>query len=100
MKPSQKKRFEFDETDPSLLLLSYRLLTKFIFSIFGLRSPVADNSEIGKRIIAEYKHPRLIKAVELLEKAAFDYNHNGALFILGEINFVSNYEYSFVNIIN
>ncbi|RGB40885.1 hypothetical protein C1646_636746 [Rhizophagus diaphanus] len=91
LKPSQKKRFEFDETDPSLLLLSYRLLTKFIFSIFGLRSPVADNSEIGKRIIAEYKHPKLIKAVELLEKAAFEYNHNGALFTLGEINFYAKY---------
>jgi hypothetical protein len=92
LKPTQKKRFEFDETDPSLLLLSYRLLAKFIFSIFGLRSPVADNSEIGRRIITEYKHPKLVKAVEMLEKASFEYNHNDALFTLGELNFVSGYE--------
>jgi hypothetical protein len=91
LKPVPKKRFEFDDTDPSLLLLSYRLLAKFVFSIFGLRSPIADNSEIGKPIV-EYKQPRLIKAIELLEKAAFEYNNDNALFTLGEINFVSNNE--------
>jgi len=67
-------------------------LAKFIFSIFGLRFPIAGNSEIGKKVIADYRNPRLVEAIELLEKAAFEYNHDDALFILGELNFVSNYE--------
>ncbi|RIA90942.1 hypothetical protein C1645_737487 [Glomus cerebriforme] len=50
-----------------------------------------NNSEIGKQVIAEYKQPRLIRAVEMLEQAAFDYNHNGALFTLGELNFHAMY---------
>ncbi|CAG8547892.1 7042_t:CDS:10, partial [Funneliformis caledonium] len=90
LKPLPKKRFEIDDSDPSLFLLSYRFLAKCIFSVFGLRSPIAD-SEIGRKVIADYRHPKLVRAFELLEKAAFEYNHDGALFTLGELNFHAKY---------
>ncbi|CAG8470194.1 17388_t:CDS:10 [Racocetra fulgida] len=97
LKSSSKKRIstnsEFDDTDPNILLLTYKVFAQILFSIFGLRPPFAEHLNIGKKQTAEIKNPRLNKAVELLEKAAFEFEHDGALFTLGEMNFFAKYSH-------
>ncbi|CAG8579331.1 22927_t:CDS:10 [Dentiscutata erythropus] len=95
LKPSSKKRIstnsELDDTDPNILLIIYKVFAQILFSIFGLRSPFAEHLDIGKKHSTEIKNPRLNRAVELLEKAAFEFGHDGALYTLGEMNFFAKY---------
>ncbi|CAG8490048.1 1561_t:CDS:10 [Dentiscutata heterogama] len=95
LKPSSKKRIstnsELDDTDPNILLVIYKVFAQILFSIFGLRSPFAEHLDIGKKHNTEIKNPRLNRAIELLEKAAFEFGHDGALYTLGEMNFFAKY---------
>ncbi|CAG8710505.1 11666_t:CDS:10, partial [Acaulospora morrowiae] len=83
---------EFGE-EPSIPLFLYRSLDRLIFSLSGIHLPITDNLDIGKQSNARIKNPKLIKAVEFLEKAAFDYAHDDALFTLGEMNFLAKYSH-------
>ncbi|CAG8577249.1 17971_t:CDS:10, partial [Gigaspora margarita] len=82
---------EFDDTDPNIILIIYKVFAQILVSIFGLRSPFAEHLDIGKKHNTEIKNPRLNQAVELLEQAAFEFEHDGALFTLGEMNFFAKY---------
>ncbi|RUS32303.1 hypothetical protein BC938DRAFT_475774 [Jimgerdemannia flammicorona] len=94
--PSSRPRRRHSSSDePGILTLTLQLITHSILSLFH-DVPVTDNTKdeapLGRAVSdSNTMDSRLVQAVEMLEKAGYDYENNDALFILGEMNFHSRY---------
>ncbi|CAG8554689.1 351_t:CDS:10, partial [Diversispora eburnea] len=83
-----------DEAEPNIFIFLYKFFSQLLFSMFDLHSPITtEDLDIERQSNTETKDPKLIRAIKLLEKAAFEYGHDDSLFTLGEINFYAKYNH-------
>ncbi|CAH1763166.1 9251_t:CDS:10, partial [Entrophospora sp. SA101] len=86
-----KKTSTDNDSDLDVLNLIYKYFLRAVYYVLGIPTSVMEVSDIGKRPVPEIKNLKLLKAIELLKKAAFEYRHDDALYTLGDMNFYAKY---------
>lgn len=84
-----KKTSIDNDSDLDILNLIYKYFLRAVYYVLGIPTSVMEVSDIGKQPVPEIRNLKLLKAIELLKKAAFEYRHDDALYTLGDMNFVS-----------
>ncbi|CAJ0826559.1 9200_t:CDS:10 [Entrophospora sp. SA101] len=89
-----------DNSDLNIFNIFYKYFSKTIYFIFKINlpqsSPSLEFQNMGKQLATNNIIKELLKVIELLlEKAAFEFGHDDALYTLADMNFASYGKYTY-----